>query len=312
MLQVNNLSFRYEQKTVLRQLDFSVKSGKSMAVMGKSGSGKSTLIKLLYGLLDADNGSVFWKDIKILGPAYHLVPGMDFMKYVAQDFDLMPYTTLQENIGHFLSNFDLRYKKEKVDELIELVGLTDFATRKVSTLSGGQMQRVALAKALASQPEVLLLDEPFSHLDYPHKIELSRAIFKFAKKNQVTVIFATHIPEEALQFADDILVLHEGKMIFNGTSTEAYYTKKDIRVAQLFGEINQLSSAITQKLNVTENLFRPHELIISDNSGMLATVSESYFMGDSYLIELLCENQTIYVKNPSKIASGEKTFFTVK
>src|SRR5690606_38878697 len=140
----------------------------------------------------------------------------------------------------------------------------------------------------------------------------SRAIFKFAKKNQVTVIFATHIPEEALQFADDILVLHEGKMIFNGTSSETYHVKKDIRVAQLFGEINQLSSSMTEQLKVTENLFRPHELIISDNSGMLATVSESYFMGDSYLIELLCESQTIYVKNSSKIASGEKTFFTVK
>src|SRR5690606_39972056 len=118
MLKVHDLSFRYEQNNILQQVNFSVELGKTLAVIGKSGSGKSTLIKLLYGLLDADEGTIYWKDKQILGPAYHLVPGMDFMKYVAQDFDLMPYTTLQENIGHFLSNFDLQRKKEKVNELL--------------------------------------------------------------------------------------------------------------------------------------------------------------------------------------------------
>lgn len=312
MLKVHDLSFRYEQNNILQQLNFSVELGKSLAIIGKSGSGKSTLIKLLYGLLDADEGTIFWKDKQILGPAYHLVPGMDFMKYVAQDFDLMPYTTLQENIGHFLSNFDLQRKKEKVNELLDLVGLTDFSTRKVSTLSGGQMQRAALAKALASQPEILLLDEPFSHLDLPRKTALSRAIFKFAKRNQITVIFVSHIPEEALQFADDILILDEGKMIFNGTSTEAYQIKKDNRIAQLFGEINQLSSVITDRLKATENLFRPHELIISENNGIPAIVQDCYFMGDSYLIELSCENQTIYVKHSAEISLNKNVYFAIK
>lgn len=312
MLKVNNLSFKYEEKAVLNQLSFSVRPGNALAIMGKSGSGKSTLIKLLYGLLDAHEGSITWNDVKILGPAYHLVPGMSFMKYVAQDFDLMPYTTLYENIGYFLSNFDLKHKKEKIEELIQLVGLTDFTTRKISTLSGGQMQRAALAKALASQPEILLLDEPFSHLDHPNKIRLSRAIFKFAKKNNITVIFATHIPEEALQFADEVLVLHQGTMIFKGTPDEAYLTKNDVRVAQLFGDINELSSTITEKLVVNDNIFRPHQLIISTKKGVAATVLASYFTGENYLIELLCEGQTVFVKSNVNLATNTKVFIDIK
>lgn len=312
MLKVNQLTFGYQEKEVIKPLNFSIDTGQSVAIMGKSGSGKSTLIKLLYGLLDANQGTIEWKDKKILGPAYHLVPGMDFMKYVAQDFDLMPYTSIRENIGHFLSNFDLSYKKHKIDELVDLVGLNTLDHRKVATLSGGQMQRVALAKALASQPEVLLLDEPFSHLDHPQKIALSRAIFRFAKNNNITVFFATHIPEEALQFADQIIVLNEGEMIFNGCASEAYYHKKDIRVANLFGEMNRLSEKIASKLKTNEVWYRPHELKIETQNGVEATVKQSYFVGHAYLIELNCINQTVFVENSTQLTNNQQVFISLR
>src|SRR5690606_17653426 len=106
---------------VLHEISFSLEKGKHYALIGASGSGKSTLLKLVYGLLDAEEGSVFWNGTQVQGPAYHLVPGMDFMKYLAQDFDLMPYVTVRENIGRFLSNFYLREKAERVQELLELV-----------------------------------------------------------------------------------------------------------------------------------------------------------------------------------------------
>ena len=312
MLRVNQLTFGYQEKEVIKPLNFSIDTGQSVAVMGKSGSGKSTLIKLLYGLLDAKQGTIEWKDEKILGPAYHLVPGMDFMKYVAQDFDLMPYTSVRENIGHFLSNFDLNHKKNKIDELVDLVGLDSIDHRKVATLSGGQMQRVALAKALASQPEVLLLDEPFSHLDHPQKIALSRAVFQFAQKNNITVFFATHIPEEALQFANQIIVLNEGEMIFNGCCAEAYYHKKDIRVANLFGEVNQLGDEIASRINAKEAWYRPHELKIEAQNGVEATVKQSYFVGHGYLIELNCINQTIFVENNTHLPDNQKVYISLR
>ncbi|MBL4606050.1 MAG: ATP-binding cassette domain-containing protein, partial [Flavobacteriaceae bacterium] len=100
MLRVNNISFQYNHKTaVLKSFSFSLGAGRHLCVMGESGGGKSTLLKIIYGLLDVNSGELFWKEQQILGPVFHLVPGMEFFKYVAQDFDLMPYTSVSENIG---------------------------------------------------------------------------------------------------------------------------------------------------------------------------------------------------------------------
>ena len=118
MLQVKNLSFGYSKDLVLKSLTFQVKAGEYLAVIGESGSGKSTLLKVLYGEYDLDNGSILWKDQEILGPKYNLVVGYDFMKYVAQEFDLMPYISVEENIGKFLSNFFPEEKQKRAAELL--------------------------------------------------------------------------------------------------------------------------------------------------------------------------------------------------
>jgi ABC-type multidrug transport system ATPase subunit len=111
MLKVKNLSFKYDKTPVLKHISFSVKKGEHVSVIGESGSGKSTLLKLLYGELDSDQGHIFWEDIEILGPKHNLVVGYDFIKYVAQEFDLMPFTSVEENIGKYLSNFYPKTKK---------------------------------------------------------------------------------------------------------------------------------------------------------------------------------------------------------
>ena len=103
MLQVKNVSFSYSDSITLNNIDFSLKKGINLAVIGESGCGKSTLLKLIYGLYDLDKGHIFWNDVEVLGPKFNLIPGMDFMKYLAQDFDLMPFITVAENIGKYLS-----------------------------------------------------------------------------------------------------------------------------------------------------------------------------------------------------------------
>ncbi|NNL83029.1 MAG: ABC transporter ATP-binding protein, partial [Winogradskyella sp.] len=155
MLQVKGLTFSYLKTAVIQNISFTLKAGDHLSVIGESGSGKSTLLKLIYGEYDLDEGEIFWKDQQILGPKYNLVIGYDFMKYVAQEFDLMPFVTVSENIGKHLSNFYPNEKQDRIDELIEVVELQDFANTKVKLLSGGQKQRVALARALAKQPEII-------------------------------------------------------------------------------------------------------------------------------------------------------------
>ena len=143
MLKVHKIQFSYQNAAILKSISFSLEKGKNLAIIGESGCGKSTLLKLIYGLHDLDAGQIFWNDIEVLGPKYHLIPGMPFMKYLAQDFDLMPFITVAENVGKYLSNFFPEDKQARISELLEIVEMTEYANVKAKFLSGGQMQRVA-------------------------------------------------------------------------------------------------------------------------------------------------------------------------
>jgi ABC-type nitrate/sulfonate/bicarbonate transport system ATPase subunit len=146
MLSVQNISFGYTEKQVIENISFTIQKGQNIAIIGESGCGKSTLLKLIYGLYDLDEGQIFYGDTPILGPKYNLIPGEDYIKYLAQDFDLMPYTTVEENVGKYLSNVYKEEKAQRVADLLAMVEMSDYAKTKAKYLSGGQQQRVALAR----------------------------------------------------------------------------------------------------------------------------------------------------------------------
>ncbi len=272
-----------------------------MSIIGESGSGKSTLLKLLYGELDADKGDIFWDNIKILGPKFNLVVGYEFIKYVAQEFDLMPFITVSENIGKHLSNFFPVEKKARISELLEVVELTNFANTKVKYLSGGQKQRVALARALAKEPEIILLDEPFSHIDNFKKQSLRRSLFKYLKTKNITSIVATHDKEDVLGFADRMLVLNNNKIVVNNSPESIYLNPKTSLIASFFGEFNVLNNSIIYA----------HQLKIVDQSNIKVVVVQSYFKGNYYLIESLFNDNIIFFENSSKIEKGRAVCLTV-
>ena len=130
MLRVENISFKYDSSSVLENISFSVKQGEHLSIIGESGSGKSTLLKLIYGEYDLEKGRLFWKDIEILGPEFNLVVGYDFIKSVTQEFDLMPFITVEENVGKYLSNTNPSQKKARISELVGVVEVTKYATTK--------------------------------------------------------------------------------------------------------------------------------------------------------------------------------------
>ena len=213
MLELKNISFTYIDNVVIEDVSFVIKKGENIAIIGESGCGKSTLLKLIYGLYDLDKGVISYKDKIILGPKYNLIPGEDYIKYLAQDFDLMPYISVEENVGKFLSNIYRDKKKARVQELLEMVEMTEFAKVKAKYLSGGQQQRVALARVLALEPEILLLDEPFSQIDTFRKNALRRNLFRYLKEKQITCIIATHDSTDALSFSDETIVMKNGKVL---------------------------------------------------------------------------------------------------
>lgn len=306
MFSVQNISFSYNENALLKNLTFSLENGKTMAIIGESGCGKSTLLKLIYGLYDLNEGRIFWNENEVLGPKYHLIPGMDYMKYLAQDFDLMPFITVAENVGKYLSNIYKDKKDQRVAELLEIVEMTEFATVKAQFLSGGQMQRVALARVLALEPEVLLLDEPFSHIDNFRKNSLRRKLFAYLKQKQITTIIATHDSTDVLSFADEVLVMKNGEIIEKGSANYLYENPKDKYVASLFGDVNEI------EIDGKSKLVYPHQLEIVEQSTVEVEVLQSFFRGNHFLVEAIFQNTILYFESHSSLEKGAKVFLQVK
>lgn len=302
MLAVKNISFSYDNQPNLHSISFGLTKGKNLALIGESGCGKSTLLKLLYGLYDLEEGQIFWNETEVLGPKFHLIPGMPFMKYLAQDFDLMPFITVAENVGKYLSNFFPEEKQSRIAELLEIVEMTQYADVKAKLLSGGQMQRVALARVLALEPEVLLLDEPFSHIDNFRKNSLRRKLFAYLKEQNITCIVATHDSTDVLAFADEVAIMREGKIIESGIPKFIYENPKDNYVASLFGDVNEIE--ISGKLQFVY----PHQFKVSMSSDLKVEVVNSYFRGSHYLIEAKFGIQILFFENVSEIEIGKDVY----
>lgn len=303
MLQVKNVTFGYSKTKILKAVDFKVEAGENLAIIGESGSGKSTLLKLIYGEYDLKQGHIFWKDEEILGPKHNLVIGYDFMKYVTQEFDLMPFITVEENIGKYLSRFYPEEKQKRTEELIKVVELEAFAKTKVKLLSGGQKQRVAIARALAKQPEILLLDEPFSHIDNFKKQSLRRSVFKYLKDNNIACVVATHDKNDVLGFADQLLVIHDSKIIEKDTPQHVYNNPKTPLIASFFGEFNVIKPY---------GIVYANQVKIVEQSDLEAVVKTSYFNGRNWIIEAeYNKSASIFIEHSEEIESGKEIYISI-
>lgn len=309
MLEIKNISFTYIENPVIKNVSFTITKGQNIAVIGESGCGKSTLLKLIYGLYDLDQGAILYNEKPILGPKHNLVPGEDYIKYLAQDFDLMPYITVEENVGKFLSNTNISAKQARIQELLEMVEMTEFAKVKAKFLSGGQQQRVALARVLAVEPEIILLDEPFSQIDTFRKNSLRRNLFRYLKDKGITCVIATHDSTDALSFSDETIAMKNGEVIAKGNSKTLYENPANKYVASLFGEVNELK--LSQLIELEEEqdellLLYPHQLKVVDNGMMKAVVKQSYFKGSHYLIKAAFERRAIFFEHDSELELNQE------
>ena len=314
MLEIKNISFSYNDTSVLNNINFSVEKGKHISIIGESGCGKSTLLKIIYGLLHVDEGEVYYNNKKLLGPNFYLVPGEEFMKYQAQDFDLMPFITVEENVGKYLSNFYKKEKKRRIQELLKLVEMTEYAHVKPRFLSGGQQQRIALARVLAKEPEIILLDEPFSNIDNFKKNNLRRNLFSYFKEKGITCIVATHDNADTLSYADEVIVLRDGKIVAKNTPESLYKNPPNKYTAALFDVVNELPAYLLMPFEDKERkvLVYPHELSVSDQSNFKVKIINNYFKGNSVLIEAQRENATVFFEHNEKLQSGDEVYLISK
>lgn len=314
MLKVDIASFTYSEKAILKQIAFSLQPGEHLSVLGESGCGKSTLLHLIYGLLHLDDGSIFYNHQQLLGPTQTLIPGEPFMKLVAQEFNIMSFTTVAENIGSHLSRQDQEKDNARISELLTVVDMTEYANTLVKNLSGGQKQRVALAKALANQPELLLLDEPFSNIDVFRKNKLRRKLFGYLKENNISCITATHDNEEALAFSDRILMLKNGEVETLATPENVYKNVSNVYQAGFFGEVNSLPATLLTAEKLSEELILfPHQLRVSDKKTKLQViVIKTYFKGSHFLIESEWQGKKVFFEHFEKLQARTSVFLSKK
>ncbi len=302
MLSIKNISFSYNQIPTLKNISFNIENGKNIAIIGESGCGKSTLLKLIYGLYDLNQGEILFEQKPIFGPKYNLIPGMDYIKYLAQDFGLMPFTTVAENIGKFLSNVDLNKKKIRIDELLEIVEMSEFSNTKVQFLSGGQQQRVALAMVIANKPKVLLLDEPFSQIDSFRKNNLRRNLFHYLKRNNITCIIATHDCNDALSFSDETIVIRNGEIVAKNNPKTLFENPQNKYIGALFGEINEI------EIDGKVKLIYSHQLKTIENSNLKVIIKNNYFRGNYYLVEAFWNDKTLFFESKIALSLNSEVF----
>jgi ABC-type sulfate/molybdate transport systems ATPase subunit len=306
MLKVKITSFSYSEIPILNNISFNLKKGEHLAVLGESGCGKSTLLHLVYGLLHLENGNIYWNEKQLLGPKHSLIPGESFIKLVAQEFNIMPFATVSENVASHLTKMDEEKDVRRISELLEVVDMEDFANTLVKNLSGGQKQRVALAKALANEPALLLLDEPFSNIDTFRKNKIRRDLFAYLKKNEIACITATHDSEEALAYADNLIILKDGGIEASGSPEEIFNSVNTLYQAGFFGEVSILPASFFYSESSTEEIYLlPNQLKISQNKdASRVTVKKSYFRGGHYLIQSVWDGRDVFFENSEKLIDG--------
>lgn len=243
MLELRNLVKAYEGKPLLRDISFTVAEGETVCLLGASGSGKSTILKMISGLEFPESGHILFNGIDLAQTPPHL---RDF-GLVFQDYGLFPHLNVFDNVafGLKIRNLPTDQIQLRVAALLEQVNLTGFEKRKVTDLSGGEQQRIALARALAPQPRLLMFDEPLGALDRAMKEDLLNELRMILHKTKIPAIYVTHDQEEAFAIADRILVLHEGVIIRDGTPDELWKDPQSAVVAKFLGIGNVIEGEIT-------------------------------------------------------------------
>ncbi len=245
ILELLNLSKTFDGKSfALKDCSFSVSPGNILAIVGESGSGKSTILRLIAGLERPTQGIIRIKGKEVSNDGHILPPQQRNVGMVFQDFALFPHLTVAQNVGYGLK----KDKAEKVNDLLQLIKMEEYANRFPGELSGGQEQRVALARTLAMNPDILLLDEPFSNLDAGLKAGLRQEIRQIVKEIGMTMVFITHDLLDALDIADELIFLKAGEILLHRPIEMIFKDVQNSEVEQTFRDLKSASQRILEMM----------------------------------------------------------------
>jgi iron(III) transport system ATP-binding protein len=316
LLTVSGISLEENGTTVLQKVSFTQREGQKLALAGESGTGKSTLLQVIAGLIQPTAGEVRVLGSRVRGPQEVLVPGHPGVAYLTQT-SALPHSLRVEQV--------LRYANKRPDAeaqaLYELCHISHLAGRRTNQLSGGEQQRVALARLLLGSPQLLLLDEPFSNLDRVHKQIMQGIIDRLGEQLGITCLLVSHDSADTLSWADEILVLRQGRLVQQGPPAHIYRQPVDEYTAALFGDYNlvrgpdrhSLVPAARRKSAKSLLLVRPEQFRLGPaGSGLAGTVRAVRYFGSYYEVEIALPANTIRVRtDAADLTPGATTYVSL-
>lgn len=301
-LEISDLKKKYRDFSLSISLE--VEEGELVSLIGPSGSGKSTLLSIIAGILSPDSGRI-------------LLSGEDITKkriqdrgigMVFQDIALFPSMNVMKNIQAGMKEKDRKKRDDLADKLLELIGLSGYGQRSVSSLSGGEAQRIALARSIAAEPRILLLDEPLSSLDAPLRKHLRAAIRSIHDSLGITMLYVTHDREEAFAISDRIAIMHDGNVEAYGTAEELYRKPSSMFTAFFTGEGTAIPLSMVSEGEEGTLFFRPENAMIIEGCQIMpqhilledAEIISAEFTGDGYTLGLSWNGYQILARSIAK------------
>jgi ABC-type sulfate/molybdate transport systems ATPase subunit len=237
-LKISGITKYGDDGPILNDVTFSQRRSQRIAIIGETGSGKSTLLKIIAGLLQPDGGEVFFEGRRVSGPEQQLVPGHPEVGYLSQDFELPKFLRIEQVL-----EYSRTLSQDQANRIFEVCQINHLYSRKTDHISGGERQRIAIARLLITNPKFLLLDEPFSNLDRGHKAILKAVIADIEKKLKIGIILVSHDPEDILPWAETIVVMKEGRILQKGSAESIYQKPFTEYTAGLLGNYTLIDPA---------------------------------------------------------------------
>ena len=303
LLEVQHISKQQPHKIIIDDISFQQEALQKIAITGESGAGKSTLLKIISAHVQTNAGTVLFNGERVIGPEEKLLAGHKDIAYLSQHYELHNNYVVKDLIW-----FRMNVDEAEAEQLFEICRISHLLERRTNQLSGGEKQRIALCMLLVKYPKLLVLDEPFSNLDPIHKNTLKAVLEDITERLQITCLLASHDPQDTLSWADEILVMREGKIIQQGTPKEIYYQPVDEYVAGMFGKFNLLKAEQASWFGMKANgqvMIRPEGFVINERNGVKGTIQKISFWGSFYEAEILVNDLKIVmrlIKNEWKVA----------
>ncbi|OYU67054.1 MAG: hypothetical protein CFE22_06145 [Cytophagaceae bacterium BCCC1] len=303
MIEARKVNFEYSDVFSLKNINLKVEKGTILGIIGQSGSGKTTLLKMLAGLKDPSSGAIYLNKVPLEPPSKKLIAGHKQIKMVTQQNTLFPNISIAENIAYELRYFEKKYQSQRVNKLSKDLNISHLLTKFPRELSGGEIQRVMLAKAIADEPLVLLLDEPFANLDPIIKKKVLINLQSVLRKESIACIFVTHDIQDAFGLVDELFILKNGRMVQKGSSEVIYNSPKNKYVALLTGDGFMINIA------GKESFVRAENIEIDDEGEYEATVTNNIFKGAFYEIIIDFQAISIYCLSKKPFVIGQTLRF---